>query len=985
MKTIYKKLLILVLLLPISALAQSTLVGKVLEKTSGLPLPGVNVTVQGTQNGTASDFDGNYTLSNVKKGDVILFSYLGFKDYTLVYNAQTDVTVQLEENASELNEVVVVGYGSVKKKDATGSVALVTSKDFNRGNNATAENLLNGRVAGLTVSTGGAPGSGSTIRIRGGASLNANNDPLIVIDGLPVDSGTAGGSTSALASINPNDIESFSVLKDASATAIYGSRASNGVIIITTKKGSKGELRVSFNSLTTVNTLAKKVDVLSPGEFRSLVNEKGNATQIALLGTANTDWQDEIFANSISVDNNLSIRGNLFGVIPARLSVGYTDIPGLLKTGEFKRTTTSIALNPSFFEDHLKVSLNGNISWQDNRFADEGAIGNAIRFDPTQAVYDPTSYFGGYFEWLQANGDRVSVGAQQNPVSLLNQRNNSTDNRRMYGNVTVDYKLHFFEDLRAVVNVGFDKNDGNGRNVLAPFSPAGYQVGTYSNQDGSYINYGGDTYFWDKRENKLMDSYLVYTKDLGRVNLDVTGGYSYQNFKQASFSTGNIYDPNANPDVTTRGDINLQSYFGRMNINLDEKYLVTLNYRRDGTSRFSPKNRWGNFPGAAVAWKLSEETFLKDVKQISELKLRIGWGVTGQQDIDNTFSYISRYTTGTTQAQYQFGGSFVPVGRPEGYSDLKWEETETTNIGLDYAFFDNRLRGSLEFYQKKTKDLLAVVPFPDGANLANQGFANFGNLTSKGIEFSVGYDVFRGDELNWNSTFNVTYNDQKITSLANGVDNPVGDIDGGGGNKIQVNSVGYNPSTFYVYEQVYDVNGKPVEGVYVDRNNDGVISTADQYRYKKPNADYTFGWMNNLDYKNWDFSMAWRASVGNYNYNNTASNGGVLQSGVRYNDVLSNINADYLNTGFVAEGNNRLFSDYYIQDASWIKLDNITLGYNFKDLMGKSSKTRVYLGVQNVLTITDYDGLDPEIPSGGIDKTIYPRARMFMLGFNLDF
>lgn len=983
MKTIYKKLLILVLLLPISALSQSTLIGKVLEKTSGLPLPGVNVTVQGTQNGTASDFDGNYKLSNLKKGDVILFSYVGFKDFSLVYNAQSDVTVQLEENASELTEVVVVGYGSVKKKDATGSVALVTSKDFNRGNNATAENLLNGRVAGLTISTNGAPGSGSAIRIRGGSSLNASNDPLIVIDGLPIDNVASGGSTSVLASINPNDIESFSVLKDASATAIYGSRASNGVIIITTKKGSKGELKVSFNSLTTVNTLAKKVDVLSPGEFRSLVNTYGNDTQKALLGTANTDWQNEIFANSISVDNNLSVRGNLFGVVPSRLSVGYTDIPGLLKTGEFKRTTTSIALNPSFFEDHLKINVNANVSWQDNRFADEAAIGNAMHFDPTQSVYDPTSYFGGYFEWLEADGDRVSVGAQQNPVSLLNQRKNVTDNRRIYGNVQIDYKLHFFEDMRAVVNVGLDKQDGNGTNTLAPFSPAGYQTGSYSG--GTYQNFGSYNYFWDKKQNKLLDTYLVYTKDLGRINLDVTGGYSYQDFRKAGFSTQNIYDPTSTPDVTTDPEINLQSYFGRMNVNLDDKYLVTLNYRRDGTSRFSPKNRWGNFPGAAIAWKISEESFLKNVKQVSELKLRVGWGITGQQDIGDGFAYIPRYTTGTAQGQYEFGNVFVPAGRPQGYNDgLKWEETTTTNIGLDYGFFNNRLKGSLDLYQKKSKDLLARVPYPDGANLANEGYANFGDFTSKGVELGINYDVIRTDRFNWNTTFNFTYNDQEITSLANGLDNPVGDIDGGGGNKIQINSVGYNPNAFYVYQQVYDVHGKPVEGVYVDRNKDGVISTADQYRYKKPNADYTFGWMNNLNYKKWDFSMAWRASLGNYNYNNTASSGGVRQSGVRYNDVLSNINADYLNSGFAFEGNNRLFSDYYVQDASWIKLDNITLGYNFDNLINASSKTRVYIGVQNVLTITKYDGLDPEV-FGGIDKTIYPRARMFMLGFNLDF
>lgn len=982
MKTIYKKLLLLLLLLPFSVLAQNALSGTVTDGISGLPLPGVSVSVQGTTNGTSTDFDGNFQISGVKNGDVISFSFLGFQSQTITFSGQKNLTVKLQEDASQLEEVVVVGYGTVKKKDATGAVEVISSKDFNKGMNATAENLLNGRVAGLTVSTGGAPGSGSTIRIRGGSSLNAKNDPLIVIDGLPLDNEDSGGATSKLSSINPNDIESFSILKDASATAIYGSRASNGVIIITTKKGSQGGMQVSFNSLTTVNTLAKKVDVLSASEFRNLVTQNGNATQIGLLGNSNTDWQDEIFRRSMSVDNNLSIRGNLFGVVPARLSIGYTDIPGLLRTGEFKRTTTSIALNPSFFDDHLKINLNANISWQDNRFAEEGAIGNALSFDPTQSVYDPTSYFGGYFEWLEADGDRVAVGAQQNPVSLLDQRRNITDNRKMYGNFQVDYKLHFFEDLRAVVNVGFDKQDGNGTNTLLPFSPAGFQTGNYST--GNYINYGSSTYFNENKENKLLDAYLVYTKQIGKFNLDVTGGYSYQNFKWKGFSTGNIFDPNAQPDVFTRPEINLQSYFGRMNIGFDDKYLLTVNYRRDGTSRFSKANRWGNFPGAAFAWKISEESFLSNVSAVSDLKLRLGWGITGQQDINDGYAYIPRYTTGTTQAQYQFGNVFVPVGRPEGYNTgLKWEETETKNIGIDYGFFDNRLTGSLDLYEKKSSDLLAIVPYADGSNLTNQGFRNFGNFTTRGVEFSVSYDVFRGDGFNWTSSFNVTYNDQEITALP--ADNAVGDIDGGGGNKIQINSVGYNPNAFYVYEQVYDSNGYPVEGVYVDRNQDGVISTADQYRYKKPNADYTFGMMNNMSYKQFDLSFAWRASLGNYMYNNVASNRGVLQSGVRYNDVISNIHSDYYNTGFQQEGNNRLFSDYYVQDASWFKLDNITLGYTIQNPLGTDkSKLRIYGAVQNVFVITDYDGIDPE-NFGGIDKTIYPRPRMFMLGFNLDF
>lgn len=982
MKTIYKKLLLLLLLLPFSVLAQNTLSGNVTDGVSGLPLPGVSVSVQGTTNGASTDFDGNFQLSGVKNGDVISFSFLGFLNQTVTYSGQKNLAIKLQEDASQLEEVVVVGYGTVKKKDATGAVEVISSKNFNRGMNTTAENLLNGRVAGLTITTNGAPGSGSDIRIRGGASLGASNDPLIVIDGLPIDNGASGGSTSALASINPNDIESFSILKDASATAIYGSRASNGVIIITTKKGSQGGLQVSFNSLTTVNTLAKKVDVLSADQFRNVVTQNGTPAQIALLGNSNTDWQDEIFSNSISVDNNLSIKGNLFDVVPARLSVGYTQVPGLLKTGEFKRTTTSLALNPSFFDDHLKINLNANISWQNNRFAEEGAIGNAISFDPTQSVYDPSSYFGGYFQWLEADGDRVATGAQQNPVSLLEQRRNITDNRRIYGNVQFDYKLHFFEDLRAVLNLGYDKQNGNGTNTVQNTSIAGFQTGSYST--GTYNNLGAFTYFNDEKENKLLDAYLVYAKEIGKFNLDVTGGYSYQNFTKVAFSTGNIYDPTSVRDITTDGVINLQSYFGRMNLGYDNKYLLTLNYRNDNTSRFSKQMRKGDFFGAAFAWKISEESFLKNVDFISDLKLRIGWGSTGQQAIDAAFAYIPRYTLGNTQAQYQFGNIFVPVGRPEPYNTgIKWEETETTNIGLDYGFFGNRLTGSLDLYQKKSSDLLSKVPAPDGANLGNETFRNYGEFTTKGVELSVSYDVFKGDGFNWSSSFNVTYNNREINALPN--ENKIEAIDGGGGNTIQIQSVGYNPRAFYVYEQVYDQNHKPVEGVYVDRNQDGVISTADQYRYKKPDADYTFGMQNNMSYKQFDLSFAWRASLGNYMYNNVAANKGVLQSGVRYSDVISNIHSDYLNSGFQMEGNNRLFSDYYIQNASWFKLDNITLGYTLQNPLGnEKSRLRIYGAVQNVFTITDYDGIDPEIFSG-VDKTIYPRARMFMLGFNLDF
>jgi TonB-linked SusC/RagA family outer membrane protein len=984
MKAIYKKLLFLLLFLPFSVLAQGTLGGTVVDSKTNQPIPGVNVVIQGSTSGTQTDFDGKFKLPKVNKGDKLVFSFIGYTSQTVTFNNQQSINVSLVEESNELKEVVVqVGYGSVKKKDATGSVVVVASKDFNKGMNATAENLLSGKVAGLTITTGGAPGSGSTIRIRGGASLSASNDPLIVIDGLPIDNNTGGGSVSVLSSINPGDIESFSVLKDASATAIYGSRASNGVIIITTKKGSKGPLQVSFNSTTTFNHLAKKVDVLNADEYRSLVNKVGTTAQKGLIGKSSTDWQNVIFADAISSDSNLSLKGNLLNTIPARLSVGYTQVPGILKTSEFSRTTSSLTLNPSFFDNHLKINLNANISWEDNRFADEGAISSALRFDPTQAVYNSKSIFGGYNEWFQANGDPVGIGAPYNPLSLLELRNNETKNTRTYGNVQVDYKFHFFPDLRAVVNVGLDKQDGHGSNTLANTSRAGFSTGTISG--GNFINFGSYSNFTDTKQNKLLDAYFVYAKEIGKLKLDLTGGYSYQYFKRESYNSGNIYDPKQVPDVNTNPDINLQSYFGRLNLNFSSKYFATLNYRRDGTSRFSPENRWGDFFGGSVGWKISEENFLKDNKTISNLKLRLGWGQTGQQDISAAYAYIPRYTTGTQQGQYQFGNEYITFGRPEGYNTtLTWETTTQKEISLEFGLFENRLGGEINFYNKESNDLLANTAIPDGANLTNQGFRNFGSFTSKGVDLSLNYKIIQSENLNWGVLFNTSYNKQEITELVNGIDIPTGDIDGGSNNQVQIHSVGYAPFSFYVYQQIYDGNGRPIEGAYVDRNGDGVISAKDKYRFKKPTADYTFGLSTNMDYKHWDFSMAWRASAGNYMYNNNFSDKGYLQAGIRYPDVISNLNSDYLNTGFVQEGNERYYSDYFVQKASWIKLDNLVLGYTFEKPAKKVSKLRMNVGIQNVLTITDYKGIDPE-NSGGIDRTIYPRARMFLLGVNLDF
>ncbi|MNS28008.1 Vitamin B12 transporter BtuB [compost metagenome] len=901
------------------------------------------------------------------------------------------MNVSLEEDSNQLKEVVVqVGYGSVKKKDATGAVTVLGSKDFNKGQNVTAENLITGRVAGVSVTGGGAPGAKADIRIRGGSSLNASNEPLIVLDGLPLSNAVPDGSTSILSTIDPNDIESFTILKDASASAIYGSRAANGVIVITTKKGSKGGLKVAFNSQTGVSTVAKKIDVLSADEFRALVNANGSAAQKAKLGTASTDWQDEIFNDVITTDNNISVSGSLFDKLPARLSVGNTNTPGILKNTSFERTTTSLSLNPVLLDNHLKIDINGNLSFGKNQFQDQGnVIGSAVGFDPTQSVYQADSRYGGYFEWLEANGD-VNLLAAKNPVARLNQNNRRSTSTRKWGNARVDYKMHFLEELRAVAEIGIDKFDSDGFEETSTNSISGYQPKTFSS--GEWTNLGNYREYSDARQNKNLNAYLNYVKEFGKFKVDVTGGYNYQLFEREAYTTGEVRQPNPAEDVTTDPDINLQSYFGRINLGFDSRYLLTINYRRDGTSRFSEENRWGDFGGAAFAWNIAEESFLKDNKTISALKLRVGYGTTGQQDISASYDYLRRVTLGTVNSNYVFGNTAYQVARTEGYNeDIKWETATEFNLGVDFGFLDNKINGSLNYFNKVASDLLADIAYPDGANLRNSGFSNIGSVTTQGIEFNVNVDVLRKDNLNWNVGFNMAYLDQEITDLGATVPGFQGymtgdNIAGGSNNRIKINTVGFNPSSFYVYEQLYDANKKPIQGAYVDRNGDGKRDANDLYRFHKPNADYTFGLFSTFNYKKLDFAMSWRASLGNYVFDNISSDRGYLQAALRRDTDLANITPDYYETGFTFEdnGTQRYLSDYFVKDASFIKLDNISVGYTMDKSVLKAASLRFSLGVQNALVFSKYNGLDPESFSG-VDGSVYPRARTFMFGVNANF
>ncbi len=971
------------LLIGLAAMAQETILvsGKVSDSKDGSPLIGVSVSVKGTTSGTATDGNGNFSL-RVSQGATLVFTYVGFG--TKEVAAAPNMQVFLDGAKTALNEVVVIGYGRTRKKDLTGAITTVSAKDFQTGNIPSPEQLISGKVAGVQIVSGGAPGAGSAIRIRGGASLNASNDPLIVIDGVPVDNGGIAGSPNPLSLINPNDIESFNVLKDASATAIYGSRASNGVIIITTKKGKRGKPSINFSTNLAVQTTANRVDVLSADEVRGFVRANGNASQISRLGTANTNWQDVIYQNALSSDNNLSISGSA-GKMPYRASVGYMYQDGVLRTDNMKRLTSSINLSPKFFKNHLSVDLNLKATNSQFRFADQGAIGAAVRFDPTQPVYSGNNNFGGFFEWLDPSTGKPNQLATRNPLGLLEQQDNRSDVFRSLGNLQLDYKFHFLPDLRANLNLGYDIARGKGT-VDIPATAANQAA---TDRPGTANEYKQD------RDMKLLEFYLNYVKDIKSLKskVDVTAGYSYQDFLTTNynfpdrFANGQIR-PGSNPVFPLdKPQYTLISFFGRLNYTFNDKYLLTATLRRDGSSRFSPDNRWGMFPALAAAWKISEEGFLRDSKTISDLKLRVGYGVTGQQDIGALFGYLPIYSISNNSAQYQFGNSFFNMARPGAYdANLKWEETAQYNVGLDFGLWNNRVTGSLEYFYKESRDLLSFVPIPAGSNFSNGLFTNVGNLVTKGVEFTLNATPIKTKKTIWNVGFNLTYNDLEITNLskvkdpsARGVQ--TGGIQGGTGNTIQIQSVGHRPFSFYVYQQVYDKNGSPIEGVYEDRNRDGIINEDDLYRYKAPNPELFAGFSSDVTVGRFSAGFVMRANFGNYVYNNVASNNGVARAILDPANFLSNGYRDVFNTRFA---NNQFFSDYYVRNASFLRMDNLNIGYDFGQLLGKKTSFRMTANVQNVFVVTEYDGLDPEV-FGGIDANIYPRPRTYSLGLQLGF
>ena len=980
-----KRSLLLVALFVIGCLqlmAQTrTIKGEVTDAQNGEALIGATVIVEGEKGGTVTDFDGNFSLQVSSSAKKIKVSYIGYIDKVL--SISDNMKVKLESDSKALADVVVIGYGTARKSDLTGSVATVKSKDFNKGLVSSPEQLINGKVSGVQImSNSGSASAGSTIRVRGGASLNASNDPLIVLDGVPLEQGgISGNSSNFLSMINPSDIESMTVLKDASSTAIYGSRASNGVIIITTKKGQQGAVKVNFNTTNSLQTRAQMVDMLSRDEFVNVINQFGTDNQKSLLGTANTDWNDEVYHTAFGTDNNLSVSGSIDKWLPFRVSVGYYNQSGLVRKDNVERWTGNVVLTPSFFQDHLKLTINAKGTLNNNSFNNGGAVWAAATFNPTIPVYSGNDKYGGYNEALDADGYPVNAGVR-NPRGLVDLYDSKSKVSRFIGSMDVDYKVHFLPELKLHATVGADYAKGDGTIYVPTYAAQSY------NKDESL---GGSDYKYgpQKNENRLLTLYANYAKYFEDIksNVDLTAGYDYQYWKSTTplYYTKSAAGTNLSTVKASDYRHVMLSYYGRINYSFDGKYLLTATVRRDASSRFSKDTRWGTFPSVALGWTLTEEPWLKNQKVLSNLKLRASYGVTGQQEGIGNYNYLPVYTYSVTGAEAFINGQYINTYRPEAYvSDLKWETTTSWNFGLDFGFLDGRIGGAIDFYTRKTKDLLASVPTAAGTNFSKTILTNVGNVDSKGIEVSLNATPIQTKDWEWNLSYNFTWQNMKVKNLSLTKGGSQTNVKVGpsiDAYQFQVLSEGYEPYMFYVYHQLYDSKtGKPIEGAYADLNNDGEINDADLYRYHSPAPKYIMGLSTSLRYKQLTLGMSFRANIDNYVYNGMGMSTGAFETVSYNNSQLNNLNTSFLKTGFKTR---QYLSDYYVENASFLKLDNLSLSYNVGKINKWASLT-VSAMVQNVFTITGYSGTDPEVPNG-MDNSFYPRPRTYSVSLGLQF
>ena len=965
MKFLKQIQILFLLFLSIGAFAQQSVSGLITD-SSGNALPGVNVIIQGTNVGVSSDFDGNYQI-NVDNGQILVFSYIGYDSVELTVNG-TNQDVKMIESNSELDEVVVIGYGTVRKKDLTGAVDLVTEKNFAKGSVVSPQQLLRGKVAGVSiVSNSGAPGDDSNVLIRGIGSLNLNSNPLYVVDGIPLDAGGVGGSRSPLNAINPADIEAISIFKDASATAIYGSRAANGVVLITTKKGKTGDLKFNFSSRSSSFTPIDFVDVLNATQFKYAVQATGVSDYISRLGSNDTDWQKEIYETARAQNNSFSVSGGLLNM-PFRASVGYTDQDGILMGDNFNRMTGSLNIAPSFFDGDLRANVNVRFVRSENDFANRGAIGSAVFFDPTKPVFGSSSIYGGYYTWLDSSGKKLAL-SPTNPLALLNLSDDESTVDRIITSLKLDYDLPV-DGLIATINTGYDNSKGEGfssQDKNMPTDAAGF--------NGSNNMYSNET------TNLLFDAYLNYALESGKSNLSVTAGHSYQSFEYDNSNTASVEYLNSDGSVNSGSSTNnsfidtsknvLLSYFGRVNYSFDEKYLLTATLRADASSKLPSNDRWGQFFSAALAWNFYDDG-------VDKLKLRVGFGEVGNVNGLGDYNFLTRYVSSDSQAKYGFGNSFYSTYRPAPINkNLRWEVGQTANFGIDFIFSDLKINGSFNAYVKKTNDLIATAVVDPFTNFGTTIDANIGDMENKGIELQLNSTLYESDDLKFGLSYNISVNDNQITRLDN--EQNVGGI--GFGAFLQRHETGKSPYSYYVYKQIYDHKGRPIEGSYADLNGDGRINNDDRYFYKDPYADILMGLTASITYKNFDFSMASRASLGNYSSNRMMA--ASVENQIWNLGRLSNVHTSYLDTGFLYFSDKNGVSDHHIQNASFFKLDNVTLGWTVDNVID-NNPMRLYISADNLLTITEYDGIDPEI-TGGIDSNFYPRSRAVALGLDINF
>ncbi len=954
--------------------------GRVIDE-NGDPIIGANVLIKGTSIGTITNIDGDFTIEAPNKDAIIRIGYIGYEEIEI--KAGQNLTIVMKENSEMLDDVVVIGYGTVKKSDATGSVTAIKPDDFNKGLQTTAQDALVGKMSGVNVVSGsGAPGSSATIRIRSGASLSASNDPLIVIDGVPVDNSTIEGGGNVIGAINPNDIETFTILKDASATAIYGSRASNGVIVITTKKGTSSKPQVNYSLNLAMSTTTKRLEVLNAEEFKEFVPTVTGVPANPSFGTASTDWQDEIYRPAFSQEHNLSVSGKIKNKTPFRASIGYTNQAGVIRNNDYQRVTFNGGISPKFFDDHLSVDLNLKMSYESNDKVDDSVVSSALRYDPTRPVKTGSATAStdpglGYFIWM--NGNSPMAIQTDNPVALLELQKDNTAILRSIGNANINYKVHNLEDLSFTLNMGYDILSSKENKDVPELAGMMY---TSNMKDGTGLMYDGK----QEKKNALLDFYGTYAPDWGdKHSFNAMVGYGWQHFwRKYNTTTQSPEGEELFSPTHYETEYYLLSLYGRLNYTYNNRYMLTATLRADASSRFAKNNRWGYFPSVALGWKISEEDFFKDQDVMTDLKLRLSYGQTGQQDILNDYPYMTTFNVSYPESSYLFGNTWYQTYRPNGYDpDIKWETTTTYNAGIDFGFLNNRIYGSIDYYKRHTKDLLNTINVIAGTNYAPVLTTNIGAMDNQGAEFSINFVPISTKDWNWSVGFNYTWNDSKITKL-NMVDSDDNFVQTGSisdtGKTVQVFMVGERPYTFYLAKQAYDEAGKPIEGKYVQPDG-SISSTETRYATGKSSLPSSYlGFNTQLSYKNWDFAISGHGSFGNYMYNYVAADQ-YVQSVYSDQGSYSNILKVTKDTGFQTQ---QLYSDYFLENASFFRIDNISLGYTFHKLWNSSSSLRLTFGVQNVAVFTGYSGIDPEIYSG-IDREVYPRPRTYSLSASLSF